>query len=213
MEGLYQLQVRDIPRAGAVLADAFQQDPVWIKVLADWDLNRKRIFFETPVRFCLKFGEVYATSENLEGIAAWVPGDHSDMTVWRAIRSGSMLSGMKLGIRIFMNMKSIFDSMEKDRKETMKGRDYMYLIIIGVAADKQGQGFGGGLMRALIGECRRGGKTLYLETSTEQNVRMYEKLGFRQIRKITLPVIDLPQWEMILDQGGDTSAADFSQRH
>ena len=39
-------------------------------------------------------------------------------------------------------------------------------------------------------------KPIYLETSTEKNVKMYERYGFEVPKKITLPVIDLPQWEM-----------------
>ena len=39
------------------------------------------------------------------------------------------------------------------------------------------------------------------ETQTEQNVRFYENLGFRQLKRITLPIINLPQWELIREPG------------
>jgi ribosomal protein S18 acetylase RimI-like enzyme len=79
----------------------------------------------------------------------------------------------------------------------MKGRAYIYLMIIGVASEFQGQGFGGKLLRALIEKSERGGVPIYLETETERNVRMYERLGFRVLNQITLPLVNLPMWEMV----------------
>ena len=38
---------------------------------------------------------------------------------------------------------------------------------------------------------------VYLETTTERNVRMYQRLGFRVAGEIPLPGIGLPQWGMI----------------
>jgi ribosomal protein S18 acetylase RimI-like enzyme len=70
-------------------------------------------------------------------------------------------------------------------------------LIIGVASEFQGQGFGGKLLRALIEESEQVGVSIYLETETEKNVRMYERLGFSLLNQITLPVLDLPMWEMV----------------
>ena len=97
-KNMYEVKKKDIHRAGFVLADAFQHDPVWKKVLEGAKIEQKRAFFEGPVRYGLKYGKVYATSDNLEGIAAWVSENHADMTIWRGIRSGSMISGLKLGM-------------------------------------------------------------------------------------------------------------------
>ena len=83
IENLYKVQKNDISKTGAVLADAFQHDPVWTKFFKDEaTIDQKGTLFESPIRYCLKYGEVYATSEHLEGIAAWVPGDLADMTIW-----------------------------------------------------------------------------------------------------------------------------------
>jgi hypothetical protein len=43
----------------------------------------------------------------------------------------------------------------------------------------------------------RTGVPLYLETETEDNRDMYEHLGFKLLREITLPEIDLPMWQML----------------
>ena len=103
--------------------------------------------FETPVRYCLKYGEVYAPSEALEGVAAWAPGALADMTLWRILRSGAFWPGMKIGTRIARKMQPIFRPIETDRKAHMSGRSYIYLQVIGVAPAHQGQGFGAQLLR------------------------------------------------------------------
>jgi ribosomal protein S18 acetylase RimI-like enzyme len=197
LEDLYKLQREDIHKAGVVLTDAFQNDPVCKRLLEGARIEQKHGFFESPVRYGLRYGQVYATSKNLEGIAAWVPGNKADMTMWRGIRSGSIISGMKLGMKAIMKMKPIFEPLEADRRAHMKGRVYIYLMIIGVASESQGQGLGGKLLRAIIQESEYSERPLYVETSKEQNIDMYERFGFKVLNKMTHPIIDLPQWEMV----------------
>jgi len=56
------------------------------------DADRKlSAFFEIPVRHCFTNGEVFGSSSNLEGIAAWVPGEKAGMTLWRLLLSGTIL--------------------------------------------------------------------------------------------------------------------------
>jgi ribosomal protein S18 acetylase RimI-like enzyme len=179
-----------------MLADAFQPDPVWNAVFGEATPAQRAYAFETPVRYCLKYGEVYAPSEALGGVAAWVPGALVDMTLWRILRSGALWPGMRIGVRLAGKMQPIFGPIELDRRAYIGGKPYLYLQIIGMAPAFQGQGFGGQLLRALIEKSEQTGVPLYLETETEANVSMYEHLGFTVIKKIVLPIIDLPMWEM-----------------
>ena len=199
LENLYRIKKEDIPKAGSVLRNAFQHDPVWKKLFEDAQVSDEKLlaFNETPIRYCFKFGEVYAVSRNLEGIAAWIPGELSVMTPWRLIRSGAMKSARKLGFKLGKKMKIVFKPIENDRKEHMEGKPFIYFFMLGVAAEFQGQGFGGKLIRALIGKSEQDGLPLYLETETEENVALYEKFGFKMLKKTILPLIDLPMWEMV----------------
>jgi ribosomal protein S18 acetylase RimI-like enzyme len=199
IESLYKLQKKDIPLAGEVLSDAFEYDLIWEKVFTNESKDRKKrnACFEIPVRYCLKYGEVFAPSENLEGIAAWIPGNLADMTFPRIIRSGSLGSTLKMGARVAAKMKPAFMPIQRDRNEYMKEKSYIYLQIIGVALKSQGSGFGGRLLRALIEKSEKTGHPIYLETETEENVAMYEHFGFVMVQQIVVPVLDLPMWEMI----------------
>lgn len=196
IRNLYRLRERDIPKADRVLTDAFRPDPLWSRVLAGSKTVQQRGLFEVPIRYCLRYGEVYATSENLEGIITWVPGDLADMPMWRLIRSGAIWSGLKMALQLYSKLGPVFKPIEADRKENMKKSPFIYLPVLGVASEFQGQGFGGKLLSALVAESEQARLPIYLETESEGNVRWYERFGFESVKQINLPVINLPMWEM-----------------
>ena len=72
---------------------------------------------------------------------------------------------------------------------------------IGVITEFQGQGFGGKLLRVLIDKCDKFGIPIYLETEIEKHVKLYQKFGFNTIKQITLPIVNLPMWEMVREPG------------
>jgi GNAT superfamily N-acetyltransferase len=196
---LYKVEKRDIVRASKVLADAFQRDPVWNKICeGESDLEKRfRAIFEVPIRYCLKYGEVYAPSEDLEGVIGWISGKYADMNAWSIIRSGSMGSAMRIGLNAAKKMGPVFKPLAEDRHEHMAGCIYLYPLVVGVATELQGKGFGRKLIGAAVEKSEREGLQIYLDTTTEENVKMYEHFGFRLLKRITLPIVDLPVWEMV----------------
>ena len=136
------LPKKDISNAGGVLADAFRDDPLW-QIFFEGEshiTNKMRFCFETVLRYCHRFGEVYATTPNLEGVAAWVPGHLSYMTLWKMIRSGAIFPGMRMGPDAGRKMSAVFSPLEYDRKANMKGNAFVYLFIIGVGNQWRGAG-------------------------------------------------------------------------
>lgn len=197
MDKLHQLSKHESDQAGRVLSEAFRDDPVFNAIFLDAPPEQRVAFFSAPVIYSMKYGQVFAPSGQLEGIAAWVPGAYADMNLFRMISSGAFWTGMKMGMEIAKKLKVIFGPVEHDRKEHMLGRSYIYLQIIGISPQYQGQGLGGKLLHALFAESEKSGLPIYLETETDENVSLYEHLGFSVLRKVTLPLIDLPMWEMI----------------
>jgi ribosomal protein S18 acetylase RimI-like enzyme len=194
---LYRLQGKDALKAGIVLTDAFRHDPVWREVLAAATTHQQRGVFETPVRYCLKYGEVYATSDSLEGIITWLPGELADMKMWRLMRSGALRSMLKTGVQLARKLEPVFKPLQDDRTNHMRGLSFIYLPVIGVASEFQGRGFGGRLLKTLIVRSEQAGMPIYLETESESNVRWYTDFGFKVIKQIKLPIINLPMWEMV----------------
>ena len=47
-------------------------------------------YFKFRIKYGLLYGEVYATSFNLEGLTVWVFSENVEMTNWRNIRAGGL---------------------------------------------------------------------------------------------------------------------------
>lgn len=200
---LFPLAPGDCARAAAMLSDAFVDDPVWARVFEREPgcEARRRAFFETPLRYCLRYGRTVATSARLEGVAAWVRGQHAVMSPWRLLLSGSLSCALHVGGRVAQRLMRSFAPVARDRMRFMAGREHVYLQVIGVAPAEQGKGHGGRLLRALIESCESQRLPIYLETETEGNVVMYQHFGFQVLQRIELVDIGLPFWEMAREPG------------
>ncbi len=196
-ENLFHLDTTDIPKAVEVLFDAFQDDPVFNAIFEGATPEQRKAFYETPLRYCLKYGQVCSPSKAIEGVAGWVRGELAEMSLWRMLLSGALWSGMKMGQEYSQKMAKVFKPIEEDRKKHMRDEAFLYLFIIGVASEHQGEGYGRVLLNGVISSAQENRMPVYLETETEMNVRLYEKFGFEVIDKVVLPVIGLPMWEMV----------------
>lgn len=195
--GLYRMEKKDITTSGKMLYQAFKNDPVWKEVMAGVKQEAGESFFSGPARYGMRYGKTYAPSEEIEGTAVWVPGRYSEMTFWRGLLCGSAGSSLKLGGRTLKRMQTIFAPLERGKEELMTDDEYIYLLVLGIAPEHQGKGLGKRLLNQVIQESEESGLPIFLETSTENNVQMYEHFGFKVIGEITHPIINLPHWEMI----------------
>jgi ribosomal protein S18 acetylase RimI-like enzyme len=200
IQTLHEVRDEDLREAGSTLARAFEHDPVWSKVFAGVPLEKMAVWFQGPILYGREFGRVYATSSKLEGVVATVPGEYAQMTMRRTMQAGTTRMVLRMGPRLLMRaprMMRMFAPLDSDRKQHMEGREFRYVMIVGVDPGHQRRGHGSTLIRALIEESDRTGRPLYLETETEDNKQMYEHYGFEVLKQITLPGIDLPMWEML----------------
>jgi len=192
---LYKIQKKDLKNAVNVLDNAFSEDSMWKEVFTDEDKNR--VLTEVMVRFCLKYGNVYSTSDNLEGVMAIAPHD-KEMNLFRIIRSGAFSLSIKISSESKI-MKVLSNTVE-EAKISLNLGPHIHLLIMGVSQEFQGKGFGGKLLRALIEKAETERKPIYLETQKEENVGLYEKYGFSVKKKIILPEpLNLPMWLMVRD--------------
>ena len=196
MSELYKLNKKDIKKAADVLVDAYSEDPVMQLVFQE---NKHRcIQFKVMLKFCIKYGDVYAPSENFEGVMAILPSDKGDLTVPRIFLSGGFFLSLKL-MKFRKMMEQNIEAIEEVKKNLDIG-PYIYLFVIGVAQEFQGKGFGGKMLRAVVEKAQIEGKPMYLETQNEKNVSLYEKYGFYVYKKKDLPEpMNLPFWFMIRD--------------
>lgn len=195
---LYRLKKEDVPKAVETLKDAFQDDPLWAVVFPQNPKREKALtgFFSCPVLYGLKYGKVFAISPALAGVAAWVPGKYAKMTMPRMLLCGALPHGAKMSGEPVKTLSVIGEQLEREKKKVLKNKPYVYLSIIGIAQRDQGKGYGTKLLNAIKEECIRDGVSLYLETETEENVRFYEKHGFRVLQQLILDKVNLPLWQM-----------------
>ena len=194
-DDLYKIQKKDLKNAVSVLDNAFSEDSIWKEVFSDEDKNR--ILTEVMVRFCLKYGNVLSTSDNLEGVMAITPHD-KEMTLWSLIRSGAFFLSLKIASEA-KEMKVLTNAVQEAKRDLDLG-PHIHLLIMGVSQEFQGKGFGGKLLRALIEKAGTERTPIYLETQKEENISLYEKYGFSVKKKVILPEpLNLPMWLMLRD--------------
>lgn len=179
---------QDIPAAAAALAAAFRNDPVWTWAIGDSKETVWQATFEIPLRYCHRYGEVWAVLPEPAGVAAWVSSELADMPIGRILLSGAIWPAMRIGTAAARRMQPLFDRLAASRRQQMANRRHFYLLAIGVAPAYQGQGLAGKLLRLLIAQASAQNRPVYLETEAGPNIHLYEHFGFCRRQEITLPL-------------------------
>ena len=193
---LVKMKKKDIKKVLNLFMSAYSDDPMLDKFMKEDD--KRRAQFEIMLKFCVKYGDVFSSSDNFEGVMAIVPHDKGEMTGGRVLLSGGFFLGLKLA-----SLRKIMEKTSEALEEAKKDLDigpYIFLFIMAVSKEFQGKGFGGKFLRALIEKSELEKKPIYLETQNEKNVSLYEKFGFNVFKKIDLAdPVNLPMWLMVRD--------------
>lgn len=196
MQGLYKLNKRDVPRAAAVLAKSFSDYPMFQYILGDrFSADSAKIFLRFLIKYSVLYGEAYAPSREMEGVLLFTEYDQSCFSFPRSLRAGA-LSLMRFGSEVAKRFHA-FDAMTTRIHKACVPAPHIYLIMIGVHPDKQGQGLGSGLIRSLLDLAQAKGYPVYLETHGEDNVAIYQRFGFSVAAEATLPGTDIRQYAML----------------
>jgi len=180
-----------------MLARAFQDDPLSSYFFPNTS-QRERMqcyAFEFMLRFSISYGEVYTTSPNLEGSAAWLPSDN-DVTLWRIIQQGGLLLYFKFGRESASRQFTVFTFITSIHKRHAPFRHW-YLALIGIAPSFQGKGYASTLLRPLLARLDGEHLPCYLETQNEKNVPIYQHFGFKVVEEATIPGTEIRNWAML----------------
>ena len=81
LDSLVRLRKADIKQAARVLTESFQQYPLLVQKYPDESQRNKAAyyFFLVIVGYGIRWGEVYAASPRMEGIAVWYRSEHFPM--------------------------------------------------------------------------------------------------------------------------------------
>lgn len=195
---LFQLTKAEIGLAGRVVARAFQDDPLMIYFFPDPSNRKMKLpyIFEYLIRYGIKYGEVYAPSPKLEGIAVWLPSEKSFMTMWRGFLSGGLSLILQIGMSMFLKHASIYDYVISMHKR-LAPSPHAYLSVLGVNPEQQGKGHASKLLNAMFNRIDQEQLPCYLETNNEKNVPIYQNFGFKVLEEAQLPGTEVLNWAML----------------
>lgn len=200
---LVHLTKTEIKPASELLARAFHNYPLFanfIPAVSERSLLLPYLF-QFLIRYSVLYGEVYATSPRLEGIAVCFESEKAKMTLWKMIR----VMGFTLIYDYFRAAKLISKLLSYNEYASKLQNRYAhyphwYLFLIGVDPVFQGRGYVSALIRPIIGRLDREGLPCYLETQDEKNIPIYEHYGFKVVEKGTVPGTELNHWAMLREK-------------
>ena len=200
-EDIIKLDKAQIKAAGEVLGRALKDDPVSVYDIPDKEKRHAVMKHVFQMTSCLgvKYGETHATSHNFEGIAVWIP--YINKKFKEIINIGCLLKAKvyKLGREAGKRIKPIEEHNTKVHREFAPG-NHWYLQTLGVEPAHQGKGYGSLLMEYMLDKIDNTNPLpVFLETSTEINVKFYKRFGFEVVKEETIPNTDVKQWYLLRD--------------
>jgi len=197
---IIHLKKDNVKTAGEVLGRALYNDPISLYIFPNDEERKEKLKYVFRVTTCIgvRYGEVYATSPNLEGIAIWMPYKRFKEKFSWVLRCGGLSMGIKLGLEAAKRSNPIRKFIEKVHVEIISDKHW-YLNELGVDPLFQGKGYGSSLMRYMLKKIDEQGLPVYLETSLEKNVKYYEKFGFKLIKEALIPETDVNLWFLLRD--------------
>jgi ribosomal protein S18 acetylase RimI-like enzyme len=195
---LLRLTVKERDAAALVLGRAFSDYELFQYYFPD--KRERRAVADTfgfiSVSVCLRYGEVYASSHELEGVAAWLPPGKAPFGVWQIIRSVPASVLFKFGRQGASRMMAYGRYVDKLHRKLVP-RAHWYLQIIGVDPAHHGQGFSSRLLRPLVERIDREQMPCFLETNNRRNVAIYRRFGFEVVSEDKVTGTDVTIFAML----------------
>jgi ribosomal protein S18 acetylase RimI-like enzyme len=185
---IVRLSKHQVGQAGAMLTRAFSDDPKLTHLIPDIPAKKElsRYLFEFELQYGMNYGDVYTTSPSVEGVAVWLPSMKSEITFWRAFRSGGMMLQKHLGKKImdrFMSFSAAVETLHKKHAPYL----HHYLFFIGVDPVYQKKRVASRLITPMLGWLDMQKLACYLTSQHENNIGLYEHYGFQVIEQLVLP--------------------------
>ena len=198
-ESIITLDKTQVKAAGEVLGRALQDDPVSVYDIPDKKKRHAVIKYVFQMTSCLgvKHGETHATSPNFEGVAVWLPYINKEYKLITDIGCLLKAKFYKLGREAGKRIKPIEDYSTKVHRKFAPG-DHWYLQTLGVEPAHQGKGYGSLLMEYMLEKIDTTNPLpVFLETSTEINVKFYKRFGFEVVKEGIIPETNVEQWYLL----------------
>jgi GNAT superfamily N-acetyltransferase len=168
---------------GEVLADAFAEDPVFAWLIPPEVRgrdDRMRAFFTSMSRGYLRQGKPCYLTDDASAAALWAaPG------AWAMPLSQIILEAVPSGLAFRHHLiRALRTQLQVERLHAAQSARHWYLGYLGTRRDRQGQGLGTQMLQEVLTGPDADGVPAYLESSSERNLSLYERNGFRVIGEL-----------------------------
>lgn len=172
----------DVSTINEILGRAFQDDPVFRWIVPDDGTRRARLpsVFGAFTDVYVPLGESYVAGDGA-GAALWAPAGVEPFTEEQGEVFGERMVEV-LGADAERGFE-LNGLLEEHHPET----PCLYLQFVGVVPEHQGRGIGSRLLATVLEEADGTGIPAYLEATSSDNRRLYERHGFEAVGELTLP--------------------------
>ena len=195
---LLKLTPKQRDAGAAVLGRAFAEYELLRYYFPD-EAQRRAIastFVFIGLSVCLKYGEAFASSAKLEGVAGWLPPGKAPFGIWQVIRSVPLPVVLRFGRQGANRLRSFGAYVDKLHRKLVP-YPHWYLQVIGVDPAYHGQGFSSRLIRPVLERIDEERMPCFLETNTVKNAAIYRRFGFEVISEDKLPGTEVTTFAML----------------
>ena len=169
-----------IGQATETLAEAFYSDAL-VAMLCPDECSRKRCMepvFRFSANMAVRYGEGWATSRDMEGVALWLYSWKLGCPPWRWLSFGGLDIRRCLGRSGYKELTRVSARIDQAR-DRVAPEKYLYLSSLGVKPDSRRQGKAGLLVKQRVEDAAREGLSVIVETNTPEALAFYKSVGFR----------------------------------
>ena len=131
-------------------------------------------------------GEVYATSQNLEGVAVWLPpGYPGGFSVVPEVSKDAL------------DRRAYFGDQVYSVRQRHAPSAHWFLEFIGVTPELQGEGYASTLLKPILTRIEQERLPCYLDTEVEKNVAIYQRYGLGVVEDTEISGTDIRSWGML----------------
>lgn len=180
--------------AANVLGAAFAQDIFMTYLFPNATTRESNLvkLFLPVIRSAILYGSVQLTSEH--GVLIWLPGDALPFNLSQLIKSRLIWTPVAIGFAAFNRLQA-HDGFCEHVLLSKAPKQFAYLWLVGVHPQAKGQGVGKRMIQSALRDMHhRGYSTCLLRTDNEQNVPLYQHLGFELIHTDIAPKSGLQYW-------------------
>lgn len=185
-EQLADIRIVDAPAvetAAQVFARGFHDDPLWIWAFPDPQrrMAQQHAFWRFCVAEAIRYPWTFLAADDRTA-TCWIPADGEEFSEDGAERFEPLLVDL-LGAGA-APVLALFEALDAHHP---RDEPHFYLSLIATEPAARGNAYGQALLRhnlALIDEV---GASAYLESSNPRNLAMYERHGFRVVRRVNGP--------------------------